>query len=195
MDEKNFDYYLSEQLEIAKKEEEQRREEELKKKRISEIAEQKNNAENEYKQIMNIEMDVAVFQRFIIDFYPIIIKKIISSNIENLFHKSEDRIKKTLLTSSEYYAFDYGFFQNNSYMIDNFLRRNKIGRYVDRGKFRFEASLQELLDAYYTELQFLPEMEDNVRIIMEEYQLQSHEELEEIVKGIRKLVKQKSNDK
>lgn len=195
MDEINFDYYLSEQLEIAKKEEEQRREEELKKIRISEIAEQKSNAENEYKQIMNIEMDVAVFQRFIIDFYPIIIKKIISSNIENLFHKSEDRIKKTLLTSSEYYAFDYGFFQNNSYMIDNFLRRNKIGRYVDRGKFRFEASLQELLDAYYTELQFLPEMEDNVRIIMEEYQLQSHEELEEIVKGIRKLVKQKSNDK
>ena len=194
MDEINFDYYLSEQLEIVKKEEEQKREEELKKKRISEIAEQKNNAEKEYKQIMNIEMDVAVFQRFIIDFYPIIIKKIISSNIENLFHKSEDRIKKTLLTSSEYYDFDYGFFQN-SYMIDNFLRRNKIGRYVDRGKFRFEASLQELLDAYYTELQFLPEMEDNVRIIMEEYQLQSHEELEGIVKGIRKLVKQKSNDK
>ena len=145
---------------------------------------------------MNIEMDVALFQRFIIDFYPNIIKEIISRiTREEFFHKSEDRIKKTLLTSSEYYAFDYGFFQNNCYMIDNFLRRNKIGRYVDRGKFRFEASLQELIDAYYTELQFLPEMEDNVRIIMEEYQLQSHEELEEIVKGIRKLVKQKSNDK
>lgn len=195
MDEINFDCYLSEQLRDAKKEEEQRREEELKKKRFSEIAEQKNNAEKEYKQIMNIEMDVALFQRFIIDFYPNIIKEIISSNKENLFHKSEDRMKKTRLITSEYYDFDYGFFQNNCYMIDNFLRRNKIGRYVDRGKFRFEASLQELIDAYYTELQFLPEMEDNVRIIMEEYQLQSHEELEEIVKGIRKLVKQKSNDK